>query len=196
MKIGIYGSIDVGMVRDRSIPYIGVDQGVEHLYHQGIIPFLAIGDMDSLEDETLLESLHVQRYDAVKDDTDTALAIDYALTHGYDTIDLYGVTQKRMDHFLAVLCLLEKYQDYPITIYDQENKIYVLKAGRHTIYKEDEHYFSLFAFDESEITLQECHYPLQRYLLKRADPLCVSNQMNQDRVLVENSRPILFIQSK
>ncbi|MFR7591149.1 MAG: thiamine diphosphokinase [Longibaculum sp.] len=196
MKIGIYCSVDAGQVKDRHIDYIGVDQGVEHLYNQGIVPILAIGDMDSIEDKQLLQQLQVELYSSIKDDTDTALALDYAFSHGYDEVDLYGVTQKRMDHFLAVLCLLEKYQDKHITIYDHYNKITVLKAGVHHILKEDYHYFSLFAFDESVISLKECHYPLDHYHLKRDDPLCVSNQMNKDNAIIENSQTVLLIQSK
>lgn len=196
MKIGIYGSIDVGPVHDRTIDYIAVDRGVEHLYHQGITPIIAIGDMDSLDNEQLLDQLKIQRYSSIKDDTDTALALQYAIDHGYHTIDLYGVTHQRMDHFMAVLCLLEKYQEYAITIYDEWNKIYVLKPGQHYIFKEHYHYFSLFAFDESIITLSHCHYPLNQYHLKRNDPLCVSNQMNGEYAVIENSQTILCIQSQ
>lgn len=196
MKIGIYGSIDAGKVKDKNIAYIGVDQGVVHLIHQGITPIVAIGDMDSIEDMTLLEDMNVMRVSSIKDDTDTALAIDYAIEHGYDEMDIYGVTQKRMDHFLAVICLLEKYQDYAITIYDEYNKISVLKPGVHTIIKNDYHYFSIFAFDESAISLKECHYPLDHYDLKRDDPLCVSNQIKQDHAIIENSRSVLLIESK
>ncbi|MEG0368262.1 MAG: thiamine diphosphokinase, partial [Coprobacillus sp.] len=71
----------------------GVDQGVIHLLNQGIKPKVAIGDMDSIEDKTVLANLEVYEYSSIKDDTDTGLAIDYALKHGYDEIDLYGVTQ-------------------------------------------------------------------------------------------------------
>lgn len=196
MKIGIYGSVDVGDVHNQDIDYIGVDQGVTHLVCQGIKPIVAIGDMDSIEDISLLEQFNVKQVSPIKDDTDTALAIQYAIEKGYDEIDLYGVTQKRMDHFLAVLCLLEKYQDYHITIYDQDNKIYVLKPGRYQIERHGYQYFSLFAFDESCITLMECHYPLNQYLLKRNDPLCVSNQMNKDYAIIETTKAVLFIQSR
>ncbi|MBS5113292.1 MAG: thiamine diphosphokinase [Coprobacillus cateniformis] len=196
MKIGIYCSLDAGAVKDRSIEYIGVDQGVTHLYQQGILPIIAIGDMDSIENKQLLEKLQVKLFSSIKDDTDTALAIDYALDQGYDEIEIYGVTQKRMDHFMAVLCLLEKYQDIKITVYDQWNKISVLNAGVHYIDKGDYHYFSVFAFDESVISLKECHYPLDHYHLKRSDPLCVSNQMNDDYAIIENNQSILLIQSK
>jgi thiamine pyrophosphokinase len=195
MKIGIYCSIDAGNVRNKDIDYVGVDHGVTHLLHQGIKPIIAIGDMDSIEDKTLLDDLKLLTFSSVKDDTDTALAISYVLEQGYDEIDLYGVTQKRVDHFLAVLCLLEKYQDINITIYDQYNKMRVLKSGTHRIKKDGYYYFSLFAFDKSVVTLKECHYPLDKYELKRNDPLCVSNQMNQDFAIIENTQPILFIQS-
>lgn len=195
MKIGIYAGIDVGDVRDAQIEYIGADHGVSHLLKQGIRPVKAIGDMDSIEDQSQLEGLDISTYSSIKDDTDTALAIQYAIDLGYDEIDLYGVTQGRMDHFMAVICLLEKYQDYHITIYDQKNKIQVLKSGKHTIYKNGYHYFSLFAFDESIVTLKDCHYPLDHYMLLRYDPLCVSNQMNDDHVVIETTQPILFFQT-
>lgn len=196
MKIGIYGGVNVGRVQDTSIDYIGVDQGVSHLYGQGIMPILAIGDMDSIKDQEILNRLEIQRYSSIKDDTDTALAIQYAIENGFDCIDLYGVTHQRIDHFMAVLCLLEKYQNVSITIYDEWNKIFVLKPGKHQIFKQQYHYFSVFAFDESTITLTHCHYPLNQYLLKRDDPLCVSNQMDGEFAYIENSHSILCIQSQ
>lgn len=196
MKIGIYCGVDVGQVKDQSIDYIGVDHGITHLIHQGIKPIKAIGDMDSIVDKHLLDDLDTHLYSSIKDDTDTALAIRYAIEQGYDEIDLYGVTQRRMDHFMAVIALLEKFQDVHIVIYDEWNKIQVLKAGKHQMMRDDYHYFSIFAFDQSFITLTDCHYPLDHYLLCRCDPLCVSNQMNDDHVIIENSATVLFMQSQ
>lgn len=196
MKIGIYGGVNVGPVQDMSIDYIGVDKGVSHLYAQGIKPVIAIGDMDSIKNEDILNRLEIQRYPSIKDDTDTALAIQYAIEHGYDSIDLYGVTHQRIDHFMAVLCLLERYRDVSITIYDEWNKIFVLKPGKHQILKQQYYYFSIFAFDESIVTLSHCHYPLNQYRLKRDDPLCVSNQMIGEFACIENSQSILCIQSR
>lgn len=193
MKIGIYGSVDSGLVKDKQIEYIGVDQGVIHLLHQNITPLIAIGDMDSIEDIKVLDNLNLKRLSEIKDDTDTGIAIEYAIEKGYHNIDLYGVTQNRMDHFMVIIALLEKYQDYHIVVYDRINKIQVLKAGLHKINKEEYKYFSLFAFSESYISLSHCHYPLDHYHLMRNDPLCVSNQMNDDYALIENSHPVLLI---
>lgn len=195
-KIGIYGSIDVGQVQDQSIDYIAVDQGVVHLHKQGIKPLCVIGDLDSLENKSLLEELDVHVHPTQKDDTDTALAVDYAIEERYDVIDLYGVTHKRLDHFMAVLCLLQKHRDIHITIYDEYNKIYLLRKGKYRIFKDEYKYFSLFAYTDTEVTLQDCHYPLDQYLLKSDDPLCVSNQMNEDHAYVEVNQDILFIQSR
>ena len=151
--------------------------------------------MDSIENADLLKDMNIVRYSSIKDDTDTALALEYAFSKGYTHIDLYGVTKKRMDHFMAVLALLEKYQDKHIVIYDEFNKIQVLKSGRHCILKDGYKYFSLFAFDETYLTIEDAHYPLDNYLLKRSDPLCVSNQMNDDYTYITTSNSILLIQS-
>lgn len=195
MKIGIYGGVDAGPVCDQNIEYVAVDKGVEYLLQQGIKPIIVIGDMDSLQNQKVIESLNIKKYSCIKDDTDTALAIHYALERGYDEIDLYGVTKKRQDHFLAVLCLLKKYQDISITIYDEYNKIFLLKPGSHQISKDGYKYFSLFALTQSTISLRDCHYPLEQYNLRYDDPLCVSNEMNDDYVIVENSEPVIFLQT-
>ncbi len=195
MKIGIYGSINVGEVKDKSIDYIAVEQGTFYLLNQGITPIIVIGDMDSIEDESILDSFQIERYSPIKDDTDTALAIQYAIKKGYDEINLYGVTKKRMDHFMAIISLLEQYQNISITIYDEYNKIYVLQKGKHIINKNGYYYFSIFAFDQTILTIQNAHYNLDHYLLKRSNPLCVSNQMNDDYVIIENSETILMIQA-
>ena len=54
MKIGMYGGIDNGYVRDRSMDYIAIDQGLTYLAREGIKPVIAIGDFDSLNDKRLL----------------------------------------------------------------------------------------------------------------------------------------------
>lgn len=195
-KIGIYSSIYSGHIKNKNIEYIAVDNGVKHLLEQNIKPLFVIGDLDSLEDQKLLKNNNLKVYPTIKDDTDTALAIKQALLLGYNEIDLYGVTNKRLDHFMAVLCLLRKYSNIKITIYDEYNKIYLLKKGNHIIKKEDYKYFSVFSYQTTTITLKECHYPLENYILEPSDPLCVSNQMNDNYVDITINEDVLFIQSR
>lgn len=195
-KIGIYSSLYSGNVNDRNIDYIAVDNGVVHLIHQNIRPLFVIGDLDSLENYQLLNDYEIKIHPAIKDDTDTALAVKEAIQLGYDEIDIYGVTNKRLDHFMAVLCLLRKYPDIKITIYDEYNKIYLLRKGHHIIKKNSYKYFSLFSYIPTAVTLKNCHYPLDQYILEPNDPLCVSNQMNDDFANITVNENILLIQSR
>lgn len=194
MKIGMYAGLDNGPVKDRSIDYIAIDNGLEHLHNQGIKPLFAIGDFDSLQNQSLLDEVPHTSYSSIKDDTDTALAIQYARDHGYDTIDLYGVIGGRMDHFLGVMAILECSADLRITLYDTVNKIYRLETGLHKIDCSGYHYFSVFAIEDGHLSLKNCHYPLHDYLLKKQDPLCVSNQC-EGVLTIENDHPVIFIQT-
>ena len=194
MKIGMYGGIDNGPVHDLSIDYIAIDNGLTFLNRQHISPLIAIGDFDSLEDQNLLINTNIIRYPSHKDETDTALAIKWAIDHGYDEIDLYGVIGDRMDHYMAVLALLEKYAYMSIIVYDRHNKIQVLTSGKYHLSAKEYTYFSVFAFNQSVITLKNCEYPLTDYLLKRTDSICVSNRC-KDELILHTSDTVLLIQA-
>lgn len=196
MKIGICATHLEGFPLPQDLVYIGVDHGVEELLKQGIQPVFTIGDFDSLKDRKALKDLNLKVLPTRKDVTDTHAAIDYAIKNGYDEIALYGVTGGRLDHFFAVICLLELYRDIDIKIYDQQNCITLLKAGKHRIDSLGYKYISFFALDESTITLKNTKYLLNDYVLKRSDPLCVSNEIDGEFGEVVTSNDILFICSK
>ena len=151
MKIGICSALACKL--DDSLKYIGVDHGVEILLKQGIKPVFAIGDFDSIENENVLSELDIERLPTRKDVTDTHAALEYALENGYDEVDIYGVTGGRLDHFLSVMCLLEKYADKKIRIIDQQNVIQLLLPGTHKVYQDEYKYFSLYALDDAILIL-------------------------------------------
>jgi thiamine pyrophosphokinase len=194
MRIGIYAGMDVGDVLDRTIPYIGADAGVSHLLKYKLHPTLAIGDFDSLCDLEFLDDLKIKKYPSRKDQTDTQLALEYAINKGYDEIDIYGVTGGRIDHFFSIMCLLEQYKDLDIRVIDATNIISILKPGHHELMVHSK-YFSLFALDECKVSLSHCEYPLSSYQLRRDDPLCVSNE-SDEKVHIDNDAYLYFIQSE
>lgn len=196
MKIGICATHLDDFILPSNLTYIGVDHGVEELLKQGIHPVFTIGDFDSLNDRTSLQDLNIQILPTRKDVTDTHAAIDYAIDHGYDEIELYGVTGGRLDHFFAVICLLEKYKNIQIKIYDKQNCIQLLRPGIHYISQDNYQFISFFAIDETRLTLKNTKYPLNNYLLKRDDPLCVSNEIEGEYAIVENTNDIFLIKSK
>ena len=58
------------------------------------------------------------------------------------------------------------------------------------------YYFYLFDLNESSLSIKQAEYTLDHYLLKREDPLCVSNEVNGEYAIIENSGNILLIQSR
>ncbi|WP_455683076.1 thiamine diphosphokinase [Thomasclavelia sp.] len=193
MKIGVCSALAEEL--DSSLDYIGVDRGVEILINQGIKPIYAIGDFDSIKNENLLVQLEIERLPTRKDITDSHAAIDYAISKGYDEIDVYGVTGGRLDHFFSAMCLLEKYQNVKIRIINRQNIIELLKPGNHKIAQAGYKYFSLFALDNSYIDIENAQYPLNNYYLRREDPLCVSNQTIGEYSYVRNSRAVILVRS-
>ena len=196
MKIALCATHLEKMILPQDREYIGVDHGVEELLKQGITPKFAIGDFDSLQNRQTLENLNIQILPERKDVTDTHAAIDYLLSKGYDEIEIYGVTGGRLDHFFAVICLLEKYQDIKLKVIDQQNCIQLLKPGIHHIYNQEYYYFSLFALNESILSISQAEYTLDHYLLKRDKEIIVSNEVKGEYAIIENSGNILLIQSR
>ncbi len=195
MKIGIYGAGEFTPVKDSSIPFIGVDGGLNYLSLLGIVPIYIIGDFDSYKKEFLNEQNNVKILPSHKDFTDTEMAIKEAIKKGYDEIELYGVTGGRLDHFFTIMRLLVAYYPLKITVYDRYNKIYLLGSGTHIIKKDDYQYISFFSVNESMISLKHMVYPLNRYLLKYSDGLCVSNEIENEYGVVETTDLIFCIQS-
>lgn len=195
-RIGICGGAKVDYQLDTSLSYIGVDHGIDTLLKQGIQPMIGVGDFDSLQNKSVLKNLEIEILPTRKDITDTHYALLYALEHGYEEILIFGVTGGRVDHFMAILSLIQQFPNTHIFLLDSQNKIQILPAGTHYVKESEYTYFSVFALTHSYITLSSCEYPLDNYYLKKEDPLCVSNQISGEHVKIVTSDSILLIQSK
>ncbi|MBU5361993.1 thiamine diphosphokinase [Enterococcus raffinosus] len=123
---------------------IGIDRGNLFLLRRGIIPDLAIGDFDSLNEtekkEVFNQVNEVHTSPAEKDDTDTQLALVRTFER-YPKADvtLIGATGGRLDHLLANLWLGLEPRFKPflsqITIADKGNTVRYIAPGNHTIEK-------------------------------------------------------------
>jgi thiamine pyrophosphokinase len=89
---------------------IAADGGALPLLRAGIVPHVAIGDMDSIDDAGLAElethGITPQRFPREKDETDLELALLYAAAAGATAIDILGALGGRWDHTLANVALL------------------------------------------------------------------------------------------
>ncbi len=89
---------------------ICADGGARHAYSMGLTPNLLIGDIDSVSKELLNyfedKKVEIITYPCEKDETDTQLAVEYAVDKGAKEIVLVGCTGCRFDHTFANISLL------------------------------------------------------------------------------------------
>jgi thiamine pyrophosphokinase len=89
---------------------IAADGGAALALQLGLRPQVVIGDMDSLPEQLRVSlqegGCEFVRYPMHKDETDTELAMRYALQRGAQEMILLGATGRRLDHALANILLL------------------------------------------------------------------------------------------
>ncbi|MDD3113092.1 MAG: thiamine diphosphokinase [Candidatus Izemoplasmatales bacterium] len=157
---------------------VGVDSGLKLLLEKGMAIDLAIGDFDSIDPSWIseLKQKHIEiiRLEPQKNMTDLAFAVDYLYNHmEYSRIEIYGGIGGRVDHFLANLNLLKRYE---LSFRDDNHWIFVLKKGKHPI-QHFHRYISFFALEDCyNLSLQGFKYELNNYFLGISDSLCVSNE--------------------
>ncbi|MBU4449811.1 MAG: thiamine diphosphokinase, partial [Actinobacteria bacterium] len=98
--------------RNASTLIIAVDGGAQNCLNMRLVPDIVIGDMDSITLK-LIESITsgkkpIKFINSIpeKDESDTQLAVDYAVGLGAKRILIVGAAGDRIDHTLANLFLL------------------------------------------------------------------------------------------
>ncbi len=180
--------------------YIGVDQGSLLLARLKKRMKLAIGDFDSIHpnDLSLIHEYadEVICLNPIKDDSDSEAAIVECVSRGYDHMILCGALGGRIDHEFVNLRLAKKYAEKVVLINDQ-NKIYWINEGTHTIKKTDFQYVSFFCDYDSIITLKGMKYPLDHQKIKIDDLYTLSNEIvGEEAQIIVHEGSVMVIQSK
>jgi thiamine pyrophosphokinase len=173
---------------------IAVDHAVLALKEQRIHINLAVGDFDSLPDRSVLVGLNVVRLNPIKDMTDAHQALIEASKIDYDELYLLGgIGGERIEHFLVHTML---FHEFPKMIMKDENStLYVLDIGIHEVISKE--YISIFAYPKARISLDGFKYELTKYLLTTYDPLCISNELKEEKGMIHVlDGKILVIESK
>ena len=182
---------------------IGVEKGVEFLYEHQIIPSYIVGDFDSLSRDIVdyyknETKVPIREYNPVKDASDTEIAVRLGVTLGCEKILILGATGGRIDHLWAnVQTLMIPFKaGVEAVILDSQNRIRLIGEETH-LRKEDAYgpYFSLFPLGEPVygLTLEGAKYPLSEHTMTASDSLCVSNQIEEDEVVVNFRSGIVIL---
>ena len=182
---------------------IGADRGILFCKEYGITPTHIVGDFDSAGEEVLdwflsRYEIPVQRFNPVKDYTDTDIALRLALDLGASRIYILGGTGTRLDHVAAnirtLALALEKGAE--AFLLDANNRIRLVKNPV-SLSKTEQfgQYVSLFAVGGTVkgLTLEGFFYSLSDYVLEGLDPLCVSNEITEPEGRISFSEGILMI---
>lgn len=180
------GFVEEVLAQNEGANIIGVDKGLEYLYHHHIIPQYIVGDFDSINPEVIdyyrkETNVPIREYNPIKDATDTEIAIRLGITLGSRELIILGATGGRVDHLwanvqtLAIACKA----GVQAFIMDRRNRIRVidkpLKLKKAEAYGE---YLSVFtlAGEVFDFNLRGTKWPLEHHILKPCDSLTVSNQ--------------------
>jgi len=173
---------------------ICADSGLDTALAAGIVPDIVVGDFDSAKNAPP-DGVKIIRVQPEKDDTDTVLACETAISEGCTEIRLYCALGGRPDHSIANIQTLEmmRLRGVKAVIISEFDKIYLLHEDEAVIPRFSG-YVSVFSYGET-CTVSEygMKYGLIRYRLDNAYPLGVSNEVAEDegRIIVHGGTALI-----
>ncbi|MDD4000206.1 MAG: thiamine diphosphokinase [Bacilli bacterium] len=171
---------------------VGIDGGSLSIIKAGLKLDYAIGDFDSVNLALIAPyAALVKIYPSKKNYSDLELAIREFADLKPKKIIIYNGTGGRLDHFLAAINLIIKYDYLDIELLDGSNSIKLL-LNDSIIKKTKYKYLSLFALEAGTvISLQGLKYNLDNYHLSCLDNLCISNEISTEAKICTNKKLLL-----
>ncbi len=175
---------------------IACDRGYAYAERCGIVPDLVVSDFDSYAGQ-IDEGIPVIRFRSEKDDTDTMIAVRYAVEHGFESCRLLCALGGRLDHTIGNLQALVFAQEHGVRamIDAPDTKVYTLRAGALSLPRRENWALSVFAAGDrcTGVSIRGAKYPLQDAELTNAFPIGVSNDWASDSAEVSVQSGILLI---
>lgn len=173
--------------------------GTNHVLKLRLIPHVIIGDHDSLplRSKKKLKDSSVKfiKHLIDKDQTDSELAIDYAVKKGFKNILVFGAFGKRLDHSLANLflptCL--KYKTIKIIYIHGDQEIFITK-NQCTIKGKKGDLLSLIPLKEDclGVTTKGLKWPLKNSVLSFGKTRGISNVFTDKKAEIRIKKGLLL----
>lgn len=180
---------------------IAVDGGYDILKKLNINIDIVIADLDSCT-SNITNDINIQKYNSDKDDTDTILAIKYAISKGYKDLTIIGGLGKRLDHTLAniqtLAYFLKTNPEVNIKIIDKYNLVRIINNQTITL-SNNYKYLSLISLSDkcSIVNTTGLKWNLKDHILTNTYPLGVSNILiDKEASIKVNDGLLIIIQSK
>ena len=173
---------------DDDVLVIGADKGAETLFDRGIVPNVMIGDFDSIN-QAKMDALQKQvkeiiYADVEKDETDTDLALNYAVNLAPSRIILTGVSGGRLDHEEAAKRSLLRVQlenpTVPCILENRNNRLqFLIEPNKEIPLTKENRYISFFAYLENieGVTLRGVKYETVNVPMPLMSSMFTSNEI-------------------
>lgn len=198
--IGDAGAIRRWFDRPDTYTLICADGGARHAYELGLTPQAIIGDMDSLDEDLQryfeTKGSLILRHPKDKDETDTQLALDYALEANPPEVVIFGALGARLDHTLANLSLLMAgiQSGVPVKLVDAWCEVFLV-TKQVVINGEAGQTVSIFPYPHaaSGISLDGFAYPLTAAAMETGKPYGISNRLAASRGVISVTSGCLLV---
>lgn len=178
---------------------IAADGGYNNATLLGEKVDIALGDFDSLGKvaDEIPENVEKIKVPAEKDETDTQLAVNLALSRGADDLVIIGGLDGRLDHTLSNLAILEAMSEMGVhcVMTNGQNRARYIRSTSTLIARSGFKYLSIIAADESVkgVSAEGCKYPLKSARLSRKFQYAVSNEIVGNCALISVKKGGIFI---
>ena len=174
---------------------IACDRGYTYCEKLGRSPDLLISDFDSY-DGPVDADVPLAEYPSEKDDTDTMLAIRYAVEHGFDEVMLSCALGGRLDHLYANLQSLAFARKHGLSasLCSQDTEVFALQRESLILPRRHGWSLSVFAGDGPcrGVSIAGTKYTLTDAELLPSFPLGVSNQWASDEAEISVKEGVLL----
>ena len=175
---------------------IACDRGYAYCERLGLRPDLVISDFDSYRG-TVDPGIPLNSYQPEKDDTDTMLAVRYAVSRGFRELLLCCALGGRLDHLIGNLQSLVFAQRHGIraTLESEDTSVLTLSGGLIRIPRREGWSLSVFAVDGPclGVGISGAKYPLRDAEVLPSFPLGVSNEWAEDEAVISVRSGILLV---
>lgn len=166
---------------------IACDKGYEHCQKMKITPDIVIGDLDSctinISPETNLKKLN-----PIKDDTDTISSVRYALSKGYNQIDICCAFGGRLDHSIANIQTAAFIMEHGAStcIKGTDTILFSINNESISIPKKDNCYLSVFSISDKStgVSITGTKYTVSNITLTNTYPIGTSNEWSSDSATI------------
>lgn len=177
---------------------IAADGGAEELRRRNILPDIVLGDMDSISQNTLEyfedKGVKIHIYPHEKDETDLELAINYALKHGANEIEILNWNGERIDMIIAMIGLMIKYKN--ITAISDACEVGVFCEGTHLPKAIVGEIWSFLPFCEADFSISGFKYKFDGKM-EITSPTGVSNEVIDNNInITVRSGKVVYVRWK